>query len=324
MRRCPGEVVVSSCPPALPHFAPRRTVHELVGQSRRPRRLARARGPPASSGALDDDAEDAKRSAASRADFGWRRGRLDSGSPPRRQSTHPSTRGSSSRKSLTSAPPRRTRPVVRARSHRARSPARGGDTRRANRHPFPRGAASGQTQTRTIRAFEPARRVHLVLVSPSSSSTRRRPPRSSVPVPPPPRAAAHTSRIQTPAPAATPTSDAVLALPGFPHARRILRRDTTVIPHGVELEADMRARRRARGGGSRLRARLDERGGGATAGGAEATRRTADEEEAEARARAWYDAYREVRETCGRGIGRALGEGGWAPRPSLSGASAWT
>ena len=74
-----------------------------------------------------------------------------------------------------------------------------------------------------------------------------------------------------------------------------------------------------------LRARLEEAARAAeTAAEAEATRRAADEEEAEARARAWYDAYREVRETCGRGESGARGGGGWMGAAMLSsGGGAW-
>ena len=74
-----------------------------------------------------------------------------------------------------------------------------------------------------------------------------------------------------------------------------------------------------------LRARLEEAARAAeTAAEAEATRRAADEEEAEARARAWYDAYREVRETCGRSESGARGGGGWMGAALLSsGGGAW-
>ena len=234
--------------------------------------------------------------------------------------------------------------VVRARSHRARtitlSSPRGGERdppRRARRTVTPsppRRRVRNQDADANHPAGEPRvepARVHLVLVSlllviHAATTTPFLRPRPAAA----PRVSPRTRpEIQTPAPTATPASDAVLALPGGLPARAT---DTTQGYHGdttrrVALEADMRARTVAlEAEVLDLRARLDDAAAAAeTAAEAEATRRTADEEEAEARARAWYDAYREVRETCGRSESGARWGGGWMGAATVSsGASAWT
>ena len=301
-------------------------------------------GPPASSGALDDDAEDAKRSAASRADVGWRRetARLRL-SPTRRPIDAPVDAWFVlAEETLTSAPPRPTPTSSFARDPTAREPSPLSSPRWGERDP-PRRARRTVTPSpprRRVRnqdadanhpaGFEPAR-VHLVLVSlllviHAATTTPFLRPRPAAA----PRASPRTRpEIQTPAPTATPASDAVLALPGGLPSRAT---DTTQGYHGdttrrVALEAEMRARTVAlEAEVLDLRARLDDAAAAAeTAAEAEATRRTADEEEAEARARAWYDAYREVRETCGRSESGARWGGGWMGAATVSsGASAWT
>ena len=296
-------------------------------------------GPPASSGALDDDAEDAKRSAASRADVGWRRetARLRL-SPTRRPIDAPVDAWFAlAEETLTSAPPRPNPTSSFARDPTAREPSPLSSPRWGERDPPTRArrTVTPSPPRRRVRnpdadanhpaGFEPAR-VHLVLVSlliviHAATTTPFLRPRPAAA----PRGSPRSIRleIQTPAPAATPASDAVLALPGG--------RVTDAACGGtrtVALEAEMRARTVAlEAEVLDLRARLDDAAAAAaeTAAEAEATRRTADEEEAEARARAWYDAYREVRETCGRSDSGARWGGGWMGAATVSsGASAWT
>ena len=288
-------------------------------------------GPPASSGALDDDAEDARKSAASRADFGWRR------ETPRRELS-PTRRPIDApidawfvlaEETLTSAPPRPNPTASFARDPTARDPPRAHPRRTVTPSP-PRRRVRNPDADANHPAREPRDeppRVHLVLVSlllvihAATTTPFIRPRPAAVP-----RVVSRASlEIQTPAPAATLVSDAVLALPSR-------ATDTTQGYHGddtrrVEVEVEMRARTVALEAEVRdLRARLEEAAAAAeTAAEAEATRRAADEEEAEARARAWYDAYREVRETCGRSESGARWGGGWMGAATVSsGASAWT
>lgn len=292
-------------------------------------------GPPAFSGALDDDAEDARKSAASRADFGWRREIARRELSPTR---HPIDAPVDAwfvlaEETLTSAPPRPTPTASLARHPTARDPPRAHppsprsgerDPRRTVTPPPP----PRQTRNPDADANHPAReppddppRVHVVLVSlllvihAATTTPFIHPPPTSAP-----RVVSRTSlEIRAPAPA-TPASNAVATGAACVGARRV------EVDVEVEVEVAMRARTVAlEAEVVDLRARLEEAARAAeTAAEAEATRRAEDEEEAEARARAWYDAYREVRETCGRSESGARGGGGWMGAAMLSsGGGAW-
>ena len=291
-------------------------------------------GPPAFSGALDDDAEDARKSAASRADFGWRREIARRELSPTR---HPIDAPVDAwfvlaEETLTSAPPRPNPTASLARDPTAREPQRAHPPSPRSGERDPRRTVTPPPPPRQDRnpdadANHPAReppddpaRVHVILVSlllvihAATTTAFIHPPPSAAP------SVVSETSLEIRAPA----SNAVLALPSRATgaacvgARRV----------EVEVEVEVAMRRRTVALEAEvvdLRARLEEAAAAAaTAAEAEATRRAADEEEAEARARAWYDAYREVRETCGRSESGARGGGGWMGAGMLSsGGGAW-
>ena len=305
-------------------------------------------GPPASSDAPDDDADDARKSAASRADFGWRReiARLEL-SPSRHPLDAPVDAWFVlAEETLTSAPPRPNPTASLARDPISRQPPRPpprwGERQpksRARRTvtPPPHPDADANHPARESPDDPPRVRVilaSLLLVIHAATTT----PFIHPPSDPSAAAEVRTSlEIRSPAPAATNAnanaSNAVLALPsratgaalscGGSGARRV------EVDVDVDVDVAMRARKRTVALEAEvvdLRARLEEAAFAAEAAAeAEATRRAADDEQAEARARAWYDAYREVRETCGRSESEwgARGRGGWMGAATRSSGGAW-